>query len=188
MKTTLIIADDFLPDAAAVRARAVDSDFGTREFQGAHYKGVGGKGQPDCSARIARLLGVSAIAMALSFYRLGTPENEPTTFIHADRNCAEWGGVLYLNEPRDCRGGTAFWRHKVLQWDELIAASPSFCAGLDEEGNDESKWEMTSLAGMKFNRFVVYPSKFFHSRWPKEGWGSGSHNGRLIWTCFFDVR
>jgi hypothetical protein len=192
METTLIIADDFSPAPSLLRQRARGSDFQTCEFQGAQYKGVGGKNQPvDMEARIGRLLGFP-IKITLSFYRLGTPENEPTTYIHADRNCATWAGVLYLNEPEQCRGGTAFWRHKDSGRESLseLINSSAFTDfdQLNREGNDESFWEMTGLVGMKFNRLVVYKSDLFHSRYPKAGFGSSPKDGRLIWTCFFNPR
>ena len=103
MKTSLIVIDEFLPNADMVRRSALKSDFGTREFQGAHYKGVGGTMQPyGIEERIGRALG-KPVSIKLSFYRIGTPGHEPTTYIHADRNCAEMAGVLYLNPPEQCQ-------------------------------------------------------------------------------------
>jgi len=192
MKTSLLVVDDFLPNPELVRRRALRSDFQECEFQGAKYKGVGGSNQPeDIHHRISRVFG-RTVCMSLMFYRTGTPGNEPTTYIHADRNCAEMAGVLYLNTPDQCRGGTAFWKHKRSGCDSIkdMILSQKFTDfdELNRDGNDEANWEMTGLVPMKFNRFVCYPTDVFHSRYPKEGWGADLENGRLIWVCFFNLR
>ena len=181
MNPSLIIVDDFAPNPQQVRLLALGSDFGTYPFQGVMYKGVGGSNQPNLEKEIARALG--PVKLVLSFFRLGTPGNDPTTYIHADRNCAEWAGVLYLSRPQDCRGGTAFWTHP--EHGDRVPAQADWTR-LNSEGADESLWKMNGLAGMKFNRFVAYRSDLFHSRYPKEAWGTGPTDGRLIWTCFFN--
>lgn len=163
------------------------SDFGTYPFQGHQYKGVGGAGQclKYLEMLIARVLG--AVNITLSFYRLGTPENEPTTFIHADQNCAQWACVLYLNPPNQCHGGTAFWKHKATGLEALPAGRiEEFYQSINQDGNDPASWEMTGLVGMKYNRAVLYNSQMFHSRYPEQGWGTGPSDGRLIWTAFFN--
>jgi hypothetical protein len=45
---------------------------------------------------------------------------------------------------------------------------------------------MTALLPMRFNRFLTYPTCFFHSRYPFEAFGNAPENGRLVWVCFFD--
>jgi hypothetical protein len=48
-------------------------------------------------------------------------------------------------------------------------------------------WEQIALAPMQFNRFITYPTSYFHSRFPHEAFGAGPADGRLIWVCFFDI-
>jgi len=189
VKTSLIVADDFIPGPDMLRRRALLSDFQTREFQGVNYKGVGVTNQPhDMEERIGRLLG-APVKIDGSFYRTGSIGNDPTTYIHADRNCAEYAGVLYLNTPEQCHGGTAFWRHRESHLEELpSASSEDFYAKLNRNGQHEDFWEMVGLVSMKFNRFVCYPSKLFHSRYPKDCWGDTLETGRLIHTVFFNLR
>lgn len=187
MRTSLIIADNFDPQPEALREAAMASDFGTYPFQGHSYKGVGGSNQNPIRMEmmISRILG--PIHITLSFFRLGTPENEPTTYIHADPTCAKWAVVLYLNTPEQCRGGTAFWKHKATGLEEVPFGKPvEFYESLNRDGNDESKWDLVGLAGMRWNRAVFYTSEIFHSRYPQAGWGTGPADGRLIWTAFFN--
>lgn len=171
-----------------LRRRALLSDFQTREYQGGQFKGVGITNQPQgMEERIGGLLH-SRIKIAGSLFRTGMIGNPPSTYIHADPNHAEYAGVLYLNLPEQCRGGTAFWKHRALNLSEMpMDRPPEFYDNLLVDGQDESKWEMIGLVGMKFNRFIVYPTKQFHSQYPQPCWGDSVESGRLIWTTFFDI-
>lgn len=128
----------------------------------------------------------------LQAFRLGSEKSHLHNYVHADHTCASLACVYYLNRPVDCRGGTAFWRHKKFGWDQMPTQ-----AQLDEVGYtleeirkdwlDKEAWEMVTLAGMKHNRLIVYPTQAFHSRWPWEGFGDTPDNSRLIWCGFFNI-
>lgn len=187
MNVNLIVADDFLPNPEQVREAALKSDFGPRVHDGVTYQGVGVSNQPDFSPLLANLLG-SNVAIRMSFFRCMVEGEEPTSYIHADNACAAFAGVLYLNKPEQCRGGTAFWRHKQTDWTSWYPGyGPEVAKKIQADGQDESLWVQESLIGMRFNRFITYPTTQFHSMYPKAPWAKDRENARLIWACFYDI-
>ena len=110
--------------------------------------------------------------------------------------CADYASVLYLNSPDQCQGGTAFWRHRHLGIDGLpnredlakhSVDSDDFYKQIEHDWKVKELWEQTDFVPMKWNRFITYPTSFFHSRFPFEAFGSGPKDGRLIWICFYDI-
>lgn len=183
------MVDDFLPgpEALALRERALAGGFHTVEHGGVHYHGIGVDLESDLyfglTGRLQAEVGFT-VEHKLSFFRLNTRHDLPSTYIHADSAEAEYAAVLYLTLPEQCRGGTAFWRHR-----ESGTVQPQMDANarrLNEDGLDEGKWELMFMAGMAFNRVIVYPGALFHSRYPQQTWGEGPEDGRLIWCCFFN--
>jgi hypothetical protein len=198
MKTNLIIVDDFHPDPAALRARVLASRFGDQTGpDGAKYTGISlhQDTQPPLADLISCALGVRVIPR-MAFYRLNLDKEMPHSFVHSDDICARYASILYLNEPEQCRGGTAFWKHAETGLDAMPTAEQARAMGRDpkevelELGADWKileKWKLCGFVGMKFNRFVSYPTSMFHSRYPHEGFGAGKDDGRLIYVCFYDL-
>jgi hypothetical protein len=186
------VIDGFLDHSLEARQRALNLDFKNADWAGKTYRGVA-----ECSAldvdiiqKIEQETG-KRCDMKLSFFRSGRQGiDAPTTYIHADNAVpARFAGVLYLTPDHLCRGGTAFWRHKSLFWDRLPPAVPPELADrLNQDGQDEQQWDQTRMVQMKFNRFVMYPTDVFHSRYPKEGFGQTLEDGRLVYVCFFDLQ
>lgn len=193
---TLTVIDNFYFAPKALLLAAQTLDYSTKEHEGHKYNGVSTDFEPE---NIAGLIGISLgapVKVGINYFRLGVTTEKATTHIHADNAIDPFASVLYLNDaPKGVRAGTAFWRHKEYGIDamptaEWIAANTKlsvedFIKQLNEDGNDESKWELVSLVGQKANRFVTYPSHIFHSRYPQEAWGSSPKDGRLIWTGFY---
>jgi len=128
-----------------------------------------------------------------SLIRLNYAGEMPNNSIHSDNSLGEFASVLYLNPPEQCAGGTAFWRHKatgLTRFDEAEirrkGKSPAkTLQQIEGDWNEETNWEQTGLAEMKFNRLIIYSSKDFHSRFPFAAFGDKPENGRLIWVNFF---
>ena len=59
-----------------------------------------------------------------------------------------------------------------------------------ESWSHEDDWDLITLAGMRFNRAIVYPSSYFHSRYPLKGWGDKDkpEECRLIGALFFHLQ
>lgn len=188
MRPTLLQIDEFAPDAQAVRDAVIAKGFATEQGPDRlPYTGISRYNVPHWHALLMEVLGRD-IHVKLSCFRLNIAGELPHSWVHSDEVCdASWAGVLYLNTPEQCRGGTAFWRHAGLGLEELpVGESQAFYGMMNREWRELSSWEQTSLVGMKFNRFCTYPTSFFHSRYPFQGFGSGPADGRLIWAVFYD--
>lgn len=187
---TQTIIDDFHPVAKPIALMARSLKYGPQEWEGHTYKGIGLGYSPEMFYEFLSIHLGRKITPKLEYFRLGTKEDSATTYIHADSGCAKNAAVWYISEaPDGVVAGTAFWKHLDTGKHGLSVADrsdASLLASLDSDGADESKWLMTGLCGQKFNRCVVYPTDIFHSRYPKDAWGSGVEDGRIVFTSFFD--
>lgn len=208
----LIIIDDFSPNAKEIRELALSKEYSTVHFAGNDYPGISQEVQVEEQLRkhlcpmMAAAIGWEAIIPRLSLFRCATSKHRPDIHIHADNAIGTdgfgkgaesiWAAVFHLSKPEACEGGTAFWTHKKYGWDFLpckeeieqqgYVKDQTFCDELNADGHFEDRWTMNSLAGMKFNRMVLYPGNLFHSRYPVHARGDRQEDGRLIWVCFFD--
>jgi hypothetical protein len=200
MIPSMIVVDKFLDDPYALRREASAMDFTQApEFNGHKYPGIVPIEKDtqlfdELQAKVSELRGrESSISMA--FLRLSLANEETPVWIHPDACVDQYAGVLYLSRPDFCFGGTAFWQHRGLGWKELpsdsersekgIVLDQALADQLNRDGNDPNMWMMTGLLPAAYNRFITYPSKWFHSRWPQEAYGSNFDNGRLILACFY---
>lgn len=194
-----ITVDDFHPAPIAVAAMARSLDYKEVEWNGHKYKGIGlGYSPEGIYGYIGQIFG-TPVKPKLEYFRIGTKSDSATTYIHADSICAKYAAVWYLSEaPEGIVAGTAFWKHKAHNIDRLLSREQVVASvgeggigeyekALNADGNDESKWQMAGLCGQKFNRISIYPTDLFHSRYPKDAWGETVADGRIVWTCFFDV-
>jgi hypothetical protein len=123
----------------------------------------------------------------LAFFRVATDELDTDWRIHADSRVAdiipERALVLYLSESTmEGLHGTAFWKHKKLGY-QMPHYTPKEESDrmLMQEANDLSNWELHSVVGYKPNRAVMYPSNYFHSKYPNVGW----KEGRMVYVMFY---
>lgn len=105
--------------------------------------------------------------------------------VHHDGSMGSWSLMLYLNEPGDCRGGTAFVGH-VATGMGYAPAMPEFVAVLEAEQNNPTAWAIHDLAPMAPNRAVIFKADRLHRAEPVGGFGSTPEDSRLVLTCFFD--
>lgn len=196
MHPALTLVDEFLPHETALRIRegALAAGFKDLHFMGGTYQGTGVEFKPPEPKKALEAFFGSPVHIHISAFRSGHEDTKLHVNIHADNPVGRWAGVYYLNLPEDCKGGTAFWRMKETGWDEMptqevLDASPLNLEQVKEKWERPEDWDMVSLAGMKFNRFIFYPTPYFHSRFPLEGWGKQSDpaHARLVWVVFFDV-
>lgn len=186
--------DDFAPDALEVRKAVVAGGFKDEMGpDGAMYSGISGYPVPQWYDRISHLLGQS-ITPRLSCFRINYAGENPHSWVHSDDICAKYASVLYLNPPEQCKGGTAFWRHMKFgdhlfsdkELAEMEVDREIYHRTMTAEWKDLKPWKQEAFVPMQFNRFITYPTCFFHSRYPFEGFGSTPEDGRLIWICFYD--
>jgi hypothetical protein len=195
MHHTIIVADQFLDDAHELRCKALDLSYTSHAHtDGGVYDGVASADGFDPAGEIERVVR-RPVHIDLGFFRLALKGHKLGT-IHNDVGESDWAGVLYLCDPECPLSGTAFWTHKGLGWDHMPTAREIEGAGyvpnlvfremMAEHGRDEKHWTLDGVVGCKFNRFVAYPTAFFHSRYPRESLEAENKElGRLTYSCFF---
>lgn len=123
------------------------------------------------------LIPVGGIA-TLSFFRKSPLGQEEPHFIHTDIDMGDWSAILYLNPDPPEGDGTSFWTHTASgAIESLIPHERS------EEGRTAIGWELRQHVQARFNRLVIFPSSFFHSRAIPENWGEGDE-ARLTQITF----
>ena len=211
-ETDLHIIDDFLPDPAAWRAQALALPFEQQRYAGQNYPGSQTDGQP-CQAimeRIATALGreIRFISPDNGSYRLSYADAMARTDIHVDNETGSnfnfYAGVLYLNPPEQCQGGTTFWRHQPSGWYRRLPEAQVKAGGYAsfkdfqkrwlpnskvqkfndlQEGRDS--WQALLEVPMRHNRLIMYKGHYFHSL--SNVFGDTPENGRLVQLFFFEV-
>tara|TARA_R100000808_G_C2100181_1_gene117535 strand:- start:383 stop:913 length:531 start_codon:yes stop_codon:yes gene_type:complete len=81
-------------------------------------------------------------------------------------------GLLYLNTPDECKGGTGLYKNKLLDthlckdYDDYKKCTEAFKkvshrdTNINYEKNDY--YELVKEVKMKYNRFVMYPTCMYH--------------------------
>ncbi|CDG85726.1 DUF6445 family protein [Janthinobacterium agaricidamnosum] len=208
----LAIIDDFLPDPAAYRAAALDLHYHQQRYAGQNYPGQQTEGT-DCESimqRIANALGrtVKCMSPDNGSYRISYADAVARTDIHVDNESGDnfnvYAGVLYLNPPEQCQGGTTFWRHKPSGWQRRPPESEVKQAGYPSFKDFQKKWLPNAQVQkfndlqqqrdawqalveipMRHNRLIVYRGHHFHSI--SNVFGNTPDNGRLVQLFFFEV-
>jgi hypothetical protein len=183
---TLLVKDHFTTRPNDIRKGALMLDYQVRNHDGVDYDGVGIGPDPGIKPLIEDAVGFT-IKQRLLFFRLGMTGIKTAGYIHCDQNCGQYAGVLYLNLPHQRYGGTSFWRHKEFEISEMPDnANDVAVATLRNDSLDESKWERDGHVEMRFNRFVTYPARRFHSRYPNVIEAATKEEGRLILAVMYD--
>lgn len=200
MRTALTIVDGFLPEDRfrTIRLEVLLAGFKTIEIQEqpgtdaplVSYENVSILKYPDFREFLEYVYGGN-VRIELQAFRLGFEGSKLHNKVHADHCCAPLAAVYYMNDLQDCKGGTAFWRHRKHGWEHMPTQMDLDKAGytikeLSEDWHNEDAWDLVSVAGMKPNRLITYPTTMFHSRYPIEGLGEGEHS-RLVWVAMFGV-
>lgn len=193
MKRSIII-DDFLDDPHTERKRALQGKYDDVLHRGLYYPGISPHADDETENRIRRRLNLSGGAFQ-SFFRMYLPGMDQHTFIHNDCQIGVISGILFLTHPADCKGGLAFWRHRLYGWETQPGPgvlerfgekdTQAFWEKIKVEGHEAERWEMVDYAAMEFNRMVLFDSARYHSRWPKEELAPDAHHCRLIKVFFW---
>jgi len=193
MYRSLIVVDDFYDDVEEVRREALGYSYlepqGMRTFPGRNSQQ---KLLLDSFDYIASRLTGEALTGPLhpqsshGRFRITLAGEESRYLVHVDPTQLSWAGVIYLNRPEHCQGGTMFYRHRALGSDrapitpeELQAANlESVGALLQRDGNDPESWQHLMTVPMRFNRLILYRPWLWHSA--GESFGGGLEDGRLV--------
>lgn len=208
--------DGFFHDPGEVRARALRARFNEA---GSAYPGRVAPVGWDVRSLLPALAGlagqpVDPIAMEARYSMVTLREQQlapQQTGPHCDD--AELAGVVYLNLPWQCRGGTAFYRHResgLDRWPERVDLSLALRMArrglrtaeelrrwLTEPAEDARgfiagstpDWEQIGLVAMRWNRLVLYDGRLFHSGQVCDGdFGEAPAGRRLTLNLFFHLR
>jgi hypothetical protein len=209
------VVDGFLARPTAVRRRALTSPF---RPDGGGYPGERAPcdlPENEILLPVERLLGRrldrSSVRLAFSrVTRCGADLTPHQRMPHAD-GC-DVAGVVYLNPPGQCRGGTGFYRHRPSGLSALPAEiGPAVVEVMRRQGlwtpgqlaawitappadgrrgfitGSTAEWELTALVPMRFNRLVLYDGRRFHSGYLEDGWfGDTPAHRRLTLNLFAD--
>ena len=170
------VFDDFLPDPAAYRAAALALEYRTYEFPEATFHGIATPTPADLPARLAAMF--PDLAPTLSFFRRSPAGQVEPHFIHTDIDMGDWTAILYLSPDPPAGDGTAFWEHLATH-----ATSSAIPHERSVEGRRIDGWRLRRLVRARFNRLLMFPATFFHSRAIAGNWGEGD-GARLIQVVF----
>lgn len=199
MPTSLIIVDDFLSNAHELRDAALRLTYPEQDgaFPGRNSLErieVGGLAQK-ASELVREPLKPISPPQSHAKFRITMAQDKGRARVHIDSG-AHWSGILYLSRPEDCRGGTEFFRHRRTNTDRApINAAERAALGyassqemyrdiIEQDSNDDSKWELTMRAPMRFNRLVLLRPWMWHTA--GEAFGDSMENGRLVYLMFFE--
>jgi hypothetical protein len=197
MPTSLIIVDDFLDNAPALRQAAMRLNYPRADSMFPGRNSVERINIEGLSQQVSRLVGERVDPMpppqAHGKCRIALAGDSGKAKVHVDT--AHWSGVLYLSRPEDCRGGTEFFRHKATNserapYDDKEAAAMGHSSAkqliadiLARDSLDDSKWEMTMRVPMRFNRLILLRPWLWHTA--GESFGATMDSGRLVYLMFF---
>jgi len=123
----------------------------------------------------------------LGFFRVANEEVDTDWRIHADSKVGdirpERALVLYISpSTKEGLHGTAFWRHKDVGYEmPLDVSNEEADRFLSDEANNLDNWDLHSVVGYRTNRALMYPSNYFHSKYPNTGW----KEGRMVYVMFY---
>jgi hypothetical protein len=198
MHTTFLVVDDFLDNAAALRAHALTLDYPSLqgEFPGRNsLQRINIEGLTEAVSRIVgEQLEAAPPPQSHAKTRLTFGADEGRGKVHIDQS--HWSGILYLSRPEDCRGGTEFFRHRSTGLDRLPFSRDEldrfgFATHADahrdlieRDGTDDGAWDLLMTVPMRFNRLLLLRPWLFHTAGP--GFGDRPENARLVYLMFFN--
>jgi len=198
---SLIVVDDFYGAPLKVRDAALRAEFddvrslnypgsqSVRTFASSAVKGAFEK-------LVGQALDIDESKLTFGRFRVMTSGPDTRLKIHADGG-ADWTGLVYLNLPTQCKGGTSFYRHKATALEgpptDADAERLGYKSAMEletdliaEDSLDSSAWVQTMFVGMRFNRLILFRgSRLFHSH--TCSWGGNLQDGRLTQNFFFNV-
>lgn len=197
MQSSLIIVDDFLNDPEAVRKQALELEYpdqkgifpGRNSLQRLQIPGL----TEVVSQIVGEPLAPAPPNQSHAKCRITREKDEGLGRVHID--ISDWSGILYLNRPEDCRGGTEFFRHRRTGWDRFPLDPNQLREGgfssfeearktlVEEEGTRDECWEQVMTVPMRFNRLLLLRPWLWHTAGP--GFGRTLEDSRLVYLMFF---
>lgn len=157
--------------AAALRAQFRSYDFGHCVFHGIAVGEVGNGFVEWLREKFPEF------KPSVSFIRRSPLGQVDPHFIHTDVDMGEYSCLLYLNPNPPEGDGTCFWTHASGDISSSVPHERS------QEGRTAENWTLRQHVQSVFNRAVIFPSNYFHSRAIFENHGTGD-DARLVQVVF----
>ena len=93
-----------------------------------------------------------------------------------------WAGLIYLNKPKECKGGTGFYTYNGQQ----VNPDQDGIWRKEHVTDSVGPWELIHLSEMKYNRMIMYPDQILHTAYDKPGWFEGD-TYRLVQVFFIPL-
>ncbi len=172
------VIDDFLEFPNEYRASILERDFRTYDFgPDEKFHGICLMALTSAIPGKIRRQNPEADIM-LSFLRKSPAGQVEPHLIHTDIDMGFWTALLYLNPDPPAGDGTKFWRHEATGAIESMIPHER-----SEEGKTTEGWTLWRHVEAKFNRMVIWPAQYFHSRAIADNWGTGD-DSRLTQVTF----
>lgn len=189
-----VVVEDFCEYLDDVKESAFKAGFGTwnpnkGEVGSSVYEGMGMWGDHALMLK-SLVLNTGRMLVPNSMFFRVTNEGMEKAYIHSDRESGDHTCVCYMTD-HDEPYGTAFYRHKPTGLIEMPSFKDMNDMGILEElkkdmvDRSEDKWELIAYVEGKKNRAVIFDAPLFHSRYPLEGIGNSTEDGRLVWVSHF---
>ena len=103
--------------------------------------------------------------------------------VHSDDSMGQYSAHVYLSIDPPKESGTAFFDH---------ATEGKFNKyNTDIEKIDHksfNNWTQYDFCPGHYNTLLVHRSEYWHCALPTTGWGISPRNGRLVLTCFYNIK
>lgn len=196
LKQQIIVVDDFYQEPLKVRQFAIEQEYDKPErddgTERRSLNSVNALRLPEADMKLRRILGCDFIHHTSSGMFRISPETGVRTGLHIHVDVYGWNGILYLNLPEQCRGGTTLYRHIETgiergptpreKKDPVIADQ---FEELRKDFRDDSKWEVNMHIPMRFNRLVLIKGNLLHSR--SSHFGTTTEDARLTQVFFLQT-
>lgn len=174
------VLDNVLPEPDTYRSAALLCDFHDIPAGPITFHGMAEIGQSPLSVMLREQFGLET---TWSGFRLSPEGQEEPNFIHTDQDMGEWTAILYLHPEPPTGDGTCFWRSKQTGEIQSVTTDPQARYGEWVRWRQLDQWEPWHTVPSRFNRLLLFPANYYHSRAIFENWGAGD-DARLIQLCF----
>jgi len=178
---TIEVYDNVLSDPQAYRESALSHPFQTFMVGDIPWHGLA-----KCQeTELAAWLSVTRpdLTPSLSLFRRSPAGQVEPNFIHTDKSMGDATVIFYLNEHPADDDGTRFWRHRWSGATESQSSSVVDAVVEEEAWRDTRQWELRAHVDGTWNRAVVFPGGYFHSRAIFENYGE-DREARLTQIMF----
>ena len=163
------IYDNVLSDPTAYRELALAHAFQTFEVGGVQWHGFSACKPSGFTDWLTEMR--PDLIATLSLLRQSPEGQEESQYIHTDLSMGDWTAILYLTPDPKSGDGTDFWRHRWSGVTESRAESATAMAQEAQAWNDRDQWSLRQHVSAQFNRVVLFPAQYFHSRSLRENYG-----------------